>query len=77
MAQVEVTFIVTRDENGEYTFESRDTGWFVSGEIIGAYLIDAYDHEHGSHEEIDPLELEHNRMCDHADERRKAQNERG
>ena len=76
MEQLEITFTVTRDKNGCCFFTNKEAGWIVLDEV-GAYLRNAYDREHGSHQEIDPLELEHDRMCDHADECRKAQNERG
>ena len=77
MEQVEVTFIVTRDENGSYEIIEKETGeplclWHPEGQFE-----EAFDHVHGCHEDVDPSELEHNRMCDHADECRKAQNERG
>ncbi len=69
MEKVEVTIVVTRDEDGDYSITDKETGDCVVSAT--AYAKDVYDHVHGSHIEVDPLEQEHNRLCDIADEKRK------
>ena len=51
MEQVEVTFIVTRDENGSYEIIEKETGeplclWHPEGQFE-----EAFDHVHGCHED--------------------------
>ena len=58
MEQVEVTFVVTRNDRGEHIFRSKDTGWRVSGGIEG-YLRSAFDDAHGVHEGLDLPGIEH------------------
>ena len=69
MEKVEVTIVVTRDEDGSYFITDKGTGDCVYSANL--FLIAAYNHVHGSHVEVDPIEEEHNRLCDIADEKRK------